>query len=146
MLIHGKCHCGNIALSLVWSPEPSAIAARACTCAFCRKHGGVWTACPSGSLSVAVTDATLVSRYAFETKTAEFHVCARCGVVPLATSTIEGRVYAVVNVNSLEGVDPAMLVRSPVTFDGESVSDRLARRTRYWMGEVRFTGAPVPVD
>lgn len=141
MRIHGQCHCGNIAFTLGWTPEPSAIPARACTCAFCRKHGGVWTACPGGSLSVAVADASLVSRYAFETRTAEFHVCARCGVVPLATSTIEGRVYAVVNVNSLEGVDPEMLDRSPVTFDGESVPERLARRTRNWIGDVRFTAA-----
>ena len=141
MLIHGQCHCGNIAFTLDWTPEPSAIPARACTCAFCRKHGNVWTACPGGSLSVAVADASLVSNYAFETRTAEFHVCARCGVVPLATSTIDGRVYAVVNVNSLEGVDPAMLQRSPVTFDGESVAGRLARRTRNWIGDVRFTAA-----
>ena len=141
MLIRGKCHCGNIEFRLDWRPEPTAIPARACSCAFCRQHGAVWTACPSGSLHVAVTDAALVSRYAFETKTAHFHVCARCGVVPLATSAIDGRVYAVVNVNSLEGVDPAMLARSPVTFDGESVADRLARRARHWIGDVRFLDA-----
>ncbi|MGB2816638.1 MAG: hypothetical protein WBA53_07265 [Burkholderiaceae bacterium] len=141
MRIRGSCHCGNIAFTLDWTPEPSAIPARACTCAFCRKHGGVWTACPAGTLNVAVGDASLVSRYAFETKTAEFHVCARCGVVPLATSTIDARDYAVVNVNTLEGIDRSMLVMSPVTFDGESVADRLARRTRNWIGNVRFTRA-----
>ena len=139
MLIRGSCHCGNIAFTLDWSPEPSVIPARACTCAFCRRHGGVWTACPTGSVRVAVRDASLVSRYAFETKTAEFHVCARCGVVPLATSTIDARDYAVVNVNTLERIDPSMLVLSPVTFDGESVADRLARRTLNWIGDVRFT-------
>lgn len=144
MLIHGQCHCGNVAFTLEWRPEPSVIPARACTCAFCHRHGGVWTACPSGSLSVVIRDAALVSRYAFETKTAEFHVCARCGVVPLATSVVDGRVYAVVNVNCLDDIDPALLVRSPVSFDGESVPDRLARRARNWIGDVRFTDRTDP--
>lgn len=139
MLIRGCCHCRNIAFQLDWTPEPSTIPARACTCAFCRMHGGVWTACPTGSLRVTVKDAALVTRYAFETKTAEFHVCARCGVVPLATSTINERVYAVINVNTFHGVEAAMLALSTVTFDGESVPDRLARRTRNWIGDVRFT-------
>jgi len=32
MLIHGKCHCGNIAFSLTWEPDPAEIPARACAC------------------------------------------------------------------------------------------------------------------
>jgi hypothetical protein len=43
MLISGRCHCGNISFALDWQPEPSEIPARACTCSFCAKHGGVWT-------------------------------------------------------------------------------------------------------
>lgn len=138
MLIHGSCHCGNIVFRLDWSPEVSTIPARACTCSFCRKHGGVWTASPGGSLSVTVADGALVSRYSFGTKTADFHVCARCGAVPLATSEIEGRLYAVVNVNTFEGVDPSMLVQSTVTFDDENQQKRLARRKRNWIGRVEF--------
>jgi hypothetical protein len=81
MLIHGKRHCGNISFSLAWEPDPAEIPARACTCSFCTKHGGVWTSSPSGSLGMAVKDPSLVSKYAFGTRTAEFHTCARCGVV-----------------------------------------------------------------
>jgi hypothetical protein len=51
MLISGRCHCGNISFALDWRPEPSEIPARACTCSFCAKHGGVWTSCPTGSLT-----------------------------------------------------------------------------------------------
>ena len=32
----------------------------------------------------------LFSTYSFGTKTAEFHVCSRCGIVPVVTSAIEG--------------------------------------------------------
>jgi hypothetical protein len=80
LLIHGKCHCGNISFSLAWEPDPAEIPARACGCSFCTKHGGVWTSNPNGALKVAVKDPSLVSRYAFGTRTAEFHTCTRCGV------------------------------------------------------------------
>ena len=136
MLINGTCHCGNISFTLDWLPSPSEIPARACGCSFCVKHGGVWTSNPASRLIVTVRDAALVSRYAFGTRTAAFHVCARCGAVPLVTSEIAGHVYAVVNVNALEDVDPAWLHRSAANFDGEDVDARLARRTRNWIADV----------
>ena len=138
MLIHGRCHCGNISFELDWLPEPTQIPARACTCSFCVKHGGVWTACPDGALRVVVADPARVSNYAFGTKTAQFHVCCDCGAVPVVTSRIEGRLYAVVSVNAFENVDPSLLQRAPATFDGESETDRLARRQRNWIGRVDF--------
>ncbi len=136
MLIHGRCHCGNIAFTLDWTPEPAEIPARACTCAFCTKHGGVWTACPTGSLQVTVEDPSRVSMYAFETKTADFHICAVCGVVPLVTSRIDDGLYAVVNVNAFEGVEPSLLRRAPSSLDGETGDERLARRKRNWIARV----------
>ena len=138
MLIHGRCHCGNISFELDWRPEPAHVPARACTCSFCVKHGGVWTACPDGALRVVVADPARVSNYAFGTKTAQFHVCCDCGAVPVVTSRIEGRLYAVVSVNAFENVDPSLLQRAPATFDGESEADRLARRQRNWIGRVDF--------
>jgi len=138
MLLTGKCHCANIAFTLAWEPEPSEIPARACTCSFCTKHGGVWTSCPGGSLRVSVEAPSLVSRYAFGTETAQFHICSRCGVVPVVTSRIDGRLYAVVSVNALEGVDPSLLRRAPATFDAEGEADRLARRQRNWIANVEY--------
>jgi len=136
MLIHGKCHCGNISFSLTWDPDPAEIPARACGCSFCVKHGGVWTSNPSGALKVLVEDPALVSRYAFGTRTAEFHVCTRCGIVPVVTSRIDGRLYAVVSVNAFEGVDPSRLRRAAANFDGEGEDSRLARRKRNWIADV----------
>ena len=138
MLIRGRCHCGNISFTLTWEPDPGVLPARACGCSFCRKHGGVWTSNPGSSLEVVVEDAARVSRYAFGTRTAEFHVCARCGVVPVVTSRIDGRLYAVVSVNAFEGVDPSLIRRGSHDFDGEGKDDRLARRKRNWIADVRF--------
>jgi hypothetical protein len=138
MLIHGACHCGNISFALNWTPDPSEIPARACDCSFCTKHGGVWTSNPKASLKLHVEDPSLVSKYAFGTGTAQFHICSRCGVVPVVTSEIEKRLYAVVSVNAFNDVDPALLHRTPAAFDGESVESRVARRTRNWIADVQY--------
>jgi hypothetical protein len=138
MLINGKCHCSNISFTLDWKPEPSFIPARTCTCTFCVKHGGVWTSCPGGSLEVVVQDPSLVTKYEFGTKTAQFHVCARCGVVPVVTSTIAGRTYAVVSVHAVEGIDAALIRSSPADFEGESKDARLDRRKQRWIAHVEY--------
>ena len=139
MLIRGKCHCGNIAFSLTWDPDPTEIHVRACDCTFCTKHGGVWTSNPRGALTVKVQEPKLVSTYAFATRTADFHVCARCGIVPVVTSRIDGHLYAVVNVNAFDNVDPSLIRRAPMHFEGEETGSRLARRKRNWIGEVTFS-------
>lgn len=138
MLIPGRCHCGNISFTLLWKPEPLEIPARACGCSFCIKHGGVWTSCPTGSLKVIVRNPSLVSQYTFGTKTAEFHICSTCGIVPVVTSRIEDQLYAVVSVNAFEGVEPSLAKRAAATFEGENEGERLLRRKRNWIGDVEF--------
>ncbi len=143
MILNGKCHCGNIAFALDWEGSAAEIPARACGCSFCVKHGGVWTSNPESRLTVAVRDPSLVSKYLFGTRTATFHVCSRCGAVPLVTSEIANQLYAVVNVNALENVDPSRLSHARANFDGEEVASRLARRTRNWIANIRINeGVP----
>jgi hypothetical protein len=137
MVLNGKCHCGNIAFELEWEGDPAEIPARACGCSFCVKHGGVWTSNPNSTLAVAIRDPLLVSKYAFGSRTATFHVCSRCGGVPLVTSEIANQLYAVVNVNVLENFDQTKLRRASTNFEGEDVETRLGRRTRNWIANVR---------
>jgi hypothetical protein len=113
--------------------------ARECGCTFCRKHAGAWTSHPDSELEVTLEDETAVSRYEFGTGTAEFYVCARCGAVPVAISDIDRRLYAVVNVNTLEGIEALSLERKPTDFEGEDAGGRLDRRKRNWIPNVRVT-------
>lgn len=151
MTIHGRCHCGNLAFTLDIEPMPAMLPARACDCSFCVKHGGVWTSSPAGRLRVSIADADQVHPYAFGTKTATFHVCGRCGVVPVVTSEVDGHTYAVVSVNAFDGFPADRLQRGPASFDGEGQGERLARRARHWIADVAFvsaasTAAPRRVD
>jgi len=136
MQINGSCHCGNISFSLEWPDDAPEIPARRCGCSFCVKHGGVWTSNPRASLRARVTEPGMVARYAFGTETAQFLVCARCGVAPVVISQIEGQTFAVVNVNSFDDVERARLQVQPASFEGEDVASRLERRRRNWIADV----------
>lgn len=142
MLIRGRCHCGNISFTLTSEDASAEIPARACGCSFCTKHGGVWTSYANGRLRILIKDPAQASPYSFGTGTAEFHVCRTCGIVPVVTSRIEGRLYAVVSVNAFEEIDPSRIRRTPSSFEGESEAERLARRARNWIGDVEFLTAP----
>ena len=83
-----------------------------------------------------MTEPGMVARYAFGTETANFLVCARCGVAPIVTSQIEGTMFAVVNVNSFDNVERSRIKAQPASFDGEDVSSRLDRRRRNWIADV----------
>jgi hypothetical protein len=137
MLIQGKCHCGNVTFGLEWAGDAAEIPARACGCSFCVKHGGVWTSNPNSKLVVAIRDPALLSKYRFGSETAVFLVCARCGAVPVVVSEIANHVYAVVNVNMFENIDPSRLQRASANFEGEVTESRLARRKRNWIADVR---------
>ncbi len=139
MRIEGKCHCGNITYVLQWPGAGTNIPVRACSCTFCTKHGGVYTSHGDAVLAAVVHDEGLVSRYRFGTETAEFYLCSRCGVVPFVTSRIEDNLYAVVNVNSFEGIDPSCFSRTVTDFDGETTESRLDRRKRNWIPSVTIT-------
>lgn len=130
--ILGSCHCGNIRFTFDWPAAQHTIAARACGCAHCRKHAGVWTSHPQGRFQLQVTDPARTTVYRFGTKTADFHVCANCGGVPIVTCDLDGARFAVLNVNTFDNVERSQISVSPSRFDGETTQARLARRRRNW--------------
>jgi hypothetical protein len=133
--IDASCHCGNIRVALDWPTSAPAIAARACGCGFCTKHGGVWTSHPAGRFRLSIADEGRMNRYRFGSKTADFHVCLGCGVVPIVICTIENTRYAVFNVNTFDDAARAQVVTTASDFEGETTDNRLARRRRNWTPE-----------
>jgi len=110
-----------------------------CGCTFCQKHIGAWTSHRGAKLAIDIKDRSLVSKYNFGTRTADFFVCSVCGVVPFVLSDIDHRQYAVVNVNTFEDSGSFSFSSSPTSFDGENTTSRLARRKRNWISTVSFS-------
>lgn len=142
-IIRGSCHCGNVRFTLEWPNPQRTIPARVCDCAFCTKHGAAWTSSSQGRFQLQITDERRSARYQFGTKTADFHVCLTCGVVPTVTCAIEGRRYGVFNVRTFTDLDGSELAEAPMSFEGESTQNRLARRRRNWTPEA-IDGSATP--
>ncbi len=146
LLIEGGCHCGAIRYELHW-PQGAGegrVPARRCTCAFCTRIDGVWTSHPDARLQITEDPAMPATRYRFGTGTADFLFCSRCGITPMAICRLEGRDYAVVNVNTFETAAEGRFRfdASDSDFEGEAVDDRLARRKARWIGRVAWSDDP----
>lgn len=144
LLIGGGCHCRALRYELRWptsdAGEETRIPARRCSCSFCTRIDGVWTSHPEAALTISEDPDHPATRYRFASGTADFLFCSHCGITPLATCEIEGRSYAVVNVNTFDEEGGFTLDLSESCFDGESVEERLGRRQTRWIASVAFRG------
>lgn len=134
----GGCHCGNLRYVLGSDVPFSNWAARFCSCNFCVRHGGLYASHASASLSVTVKSARQLGRYRFATESADFCFCKNCGVLVFLTCDIDGIMFGLVNMNTLDE-RPAAMVDAPVmSYEGEAKGDRLARRRENWIANVQI--------
>jgi len=123
-MVHaGGCHCGNIHVLLRLSKPPEDNPVRTCTCSFCRSHNTRMISDPAGLFEVSADDWSLVERYRFGTRTADFLTCRRCGVFIAAVSDLETAPRAVIEAAVHE-------------FQGETLEARASRRAANWMPAV----------
>jgi hypothetical protein len=128
----GQCHCGAVGFEYRTAVPIGQWPVRACQCSFCLKHGGVYTSDPTGSVRFMQADATLLSRYRFGQKTADFLFCSRCGGYLGAVTEDGGQALMVINLHAfdppMEGLAPAQ----PMSYEGETTVDRNTRRAARW--------------
>lgn len=129
--LSGRCHCGNLSLTLHTTRTPAELGARACMCTFCRARRLRWTSDADGQVTIAVADPAELSRYRFGTGTADFLLCRRCGQVAAALTSDEPAPRAVLNVDVLGRAD-AFSDGGSRDFDAEDVEARRIRRARNW--------------
>ena len=132
----GGCHCGGVRYLFTPDKAPGKWPVRRCTCSFCIRLGARYTSGPDAVLEVKIQDPSVSATYEFGTRTAEFFRCNRCGVMIFAGCSIDGRRFAVLNVNTLDDVGQLPLHTVDVDFDNEQVDGRLERRRRNWIGNV----------
>ncbi|MGD9537755.1 MAG: GFA family protein [Alphaproteobacteria bacterium] len=138
----GGCHCGNLRLRLSLSKAPDESPLRACACSFCRAHATRTVADPAGLAELSAADWSLVERYRFGSRTADYLVCRRCGVYVAALCETSAGLRAVVNVNALDDRAAFSQPPSAMNYDGETAETRLARRAANWMPAVMPDQAP----
>src|SRR5687768_12863728 len=120
----GGCHCGNIRLRLRLTKTPQAVEVRACGCSFCRVHGARTVTDPDGLLEVWAKDWSLVCPYRFSLGTADFLVCASCGIYVAAVCPTPSGDRATINVNSLDDRDAFAASPTPVIYETETKDAR----------------------
>src|SRR5437762_9613346 len=111
----GGCHCGNMRWTLTSRLAAAQLPVRACQCTFCRKQGALGSSDPAGTLRFAVRDPAALLRYRFATRTADFLLCAGCGVYVGAVMEEGGRRYGVANRNPFDR--PPDPTASPAAMD-----------------------------
>ena len=141
MLHSGGCHCDNIGVQLRLSRSPEQMPLRSCSCAFCRSHGTRTVSDRDGLAEITAADWSMVERYRFGSRTADYLLCRRCGVYVGAVCETSSGVRAVVNVNCLD--DRANFTQTPSApdYDGEAIDARLDRRATNWMPATAHTGS-----
>lgn len=138
ILLEGGCHCGANRYRLHWPQAGTRLPARRCTCTFCKRFNGTWTSHPDAALNILESSEHPLSRYRFGTATADFLFCSRCGVALVATCEVAGSLRAVVNVNTLDGVEDLEWDRSDSVLDAETLDQRLGRRMKNWIAQVEL--------
>jgi hypothetical protein len=127
----GACHCGAIGFTFCASQPPESWAVRACQCSFCRAHGARTTSDPDGSVTFCISDASQLHRYQFGARSADFFLCRNCGVYLAAMLSSSAGQFATLNVNTIQA--PIQLPGATVvSYEGQSVEQKTARRERLW--------------
>jgi hypothetical protein len=128
----GSCHCGAVAVSFATRRPIQELPLRECQCSFCRKHGARTTADPEGLAEIRVNDRDALARYRFALGTADYLVCAHCGVYLAAVMEEEGKYYAVLNINAFDVRAEFAQAAVPMVYDHEDETGRRARRRKLW--------------
>ena len=122
----GGCHCGANRFTLE-TAEP--LAPRACQCGFCRRHNARSVSDPAGRATLSLAGNLI--RYRFASGSADYLICADCGVYLGALANLEGGLRLTLNLNAFD--EPRLeLEAEPVDYDGESAAGKADRRRVRW--------------
>ena len=132
MLFKGQCHCGAIRVELATDRQPADQVLGACQCSFCRKHNARAFSDPKAHLTLTAADPQHLQRYTFGLKTSDQIICRQCGVYVAMTLTDGGKVWSVLNVDTLD--DRTLFTRTAEArnYDAEDAEGRIARRKSRW--------------
>ena len=131
-IYEGSCHCGAIGFRYHAAQPPGSWSVRACQCTFCRAHHALSTSDPMARIEFTATSPSLLNKYRFARRTADFLVCSQCGVyIGAMIETARGR-FGIINVNALNPVPVGVAAPVAMEYGAESPKQRIARREQRW--------------
>ncbi len=110
----GGCHCGKVRYEVEIDLTAPAIE---CNCSYCEKQGLILSFVPGEKLTITEGKEYL-TEYHFNTGKIAHQFCKFCGVQCFGQAPMPTGPGAAVNVRTLDGVDLAVLTRTP--YDGRS--------------------------
>ena len=128
----GSCHCGAIGFRYTTAIGPDNWSMRACQCRFCRMHDALSTSDSSGDLQFFATEPAALQRYQFALKTADFLVCARCGIYIGAVIDAAAARFGIINTHALNDTPVGIAAVGAISYDNEDVNGRISRREERW--------------
>jgi len=104
----------------------------ACQCSFCRKHNARTFSDPNALVTLLAQIPEHLQLYEFGANTAQQVICRRCGVYMAMVLIESGRVWSVINIDTLD--DRALFTRKPEERDhsAETRESRIERRKARW--------------
>jgi hypothetical protein len=128
----GACHCGVLSYHYLSESSGSQWAVRACQCSFCRSHAVLTISDPAGLLSFRAAEESILQRYRFGARTADFLICRRCGVYVGASTAATSARFGLINIRTLQPFPLELRLPIMMNYEGESAAMRLARREARW--------------
>ena len=134
-MLNGRCHCGDIAVTVQLSRAAEQYAPRRCDCDFCRLHGAAYLSDPNGTLRFTLQPGASLNRYRQGAEQADMLLCGRCGVLVGGCYEYQGHRYAAVNTAVLPAVFSAPEWASPQQLSAE---EKTARWMQLWFADVEI--------
>ena len=132
--LSGRCHCGSVQFRVTLTEGFAS--ARRCTCSICRMRGAIAVTSTPEAFQIVEGEEKLVT-YRFNTRTAEHHFCANCGIYTHHKRRSNPNQLGV-NVACLEGVSPFDF-HEVVVYDGASHPADNAEHRTFTAGTLTFT-------
>jgi hypothetical protein len=128
----GSCHCQALGFTYHTRLPAEQWSVRACQCTFCTAHAALSTSDPRGLLEFRIRDERWLRRYRFGLGTADFLLCAQCGVYMGAQIDTERGAFGIINLRALRGRPATLAAAAPVDYGAEGAEERVQRRAKQW--------------
>ncbi len=124
----GGCHCGAVRFEV--DLDLTAPVGR-CNCTICQKRGATGAIVKPDAFRLLAGD-DAVGTYSWGRKSGSYAFCKRCGIHVFGSGNVPeiGGAFASVNVNCLDGVDPATL--AVIYWDGRHDNWQAGPRSAPW--------------